>query len=185
MALYIVSALALFKMVLLLILSKGNLPLVGKAIGLFFSTVTGKTATCETAPTPVKQDHHASFLWPLFLLQREARLMDFLLEDISGAPDELVGAGVREIHQKAKSFIREKMQITPIFSQEQGDPITVETGFNPSEVVLTGHFEGSPPFQGILCHHGWKVKADTIPAIPDWFNKAPLLAQAQIEIPQK
>src|SRR5260370_40217570 len=38
----------------------------------------------------------------LALLQRESRLLDFLLEAVAGAPDEQLGAGVRELHRKAQ-----------------------------------------------------------------------------------
>src|SRR5687767_11000204 len=38
----------------------------------------------------------------LALLQTEARLVDFLMEDIAAAPDAQVGQAVREIHRKAQ-----------------------------------------------------------------------------------
>jgi hypothetical protein len=38
----------------------------------------------------------------LAMLQREGRLLDFLLEDISGASDQQIGAGVRDIHHKSQ-----------------------------------------------------------------------------------
>src|SRR4051794_37026728 len=36
----------------------------------------------------------------LAILQREGRLVDFLMEDLQGIPDAQVGAAVREVHQK-------------------------------------------------------------------------------------
>src|SRR5690242_1308117 len=50
----------------------------------------------------------------LALLQREGRLLDFLLEDISGASDEQVGAGVRELHRKAQGTLKEHLVLEPI-----------------------------------------------------------------------
>src|SRR5262249_39552190 len=50
----------------------------------------------------------------LNVLQRDGRLLDFLLEDISAATDEQVGAGVRELHKKAQAAIKEHLTLGPI-----------------------------------------------------------------------
>src|SRR5581483_11898321 len=42
----------------------------------------------------------------LTLLQREGRLVDFLLEDIQAYDDAQVGAAVRDIHQKCQAALR-------------------------------------------------------------------------------
>src|SRR5205807_3544888 len=42
----------------------------------------------------------------LALLQREGRLLDFLMEDISAAPDAQVGFGVREMHRKCQAALK-------------------------------------------------------------------------------
>src|SRR5262245_55820911 len=50
-------------------------------------------------PRPARPDGRP--LRMLALLQAEARLVDFLMEDIAGAADAQIGQAVREIHKKA------------------------------------------------------------------------------------
>src|SRR5262249_43579911 len=100
------------------------------------------------------------------LLQREGRLIDFLLEDLSGAGDEQVAAGVRELHRKAQAVLKERLTLERILPGEEDQPVEVPAGFDPSAVTLTGNVTGKPPFRGTLKHHGWRVKAYNLPAPP-------------------
>jgi hypothetical protein len=187
-AFYIILGLALTKVTILLILCKGNLNNLGHAIGTFFSVlVQGKLPTIEKNIGIIKSEPkiNADLIWPLYLLQREARLIDFLLEDISSAPDDLVGAGVRDVHGKCRKYLLEKFTIEPIISKEEGARVTLEEGFNPSKIMLTGFLEGLPPYNGILKHQGWEVLSSHMPEVPESFRKNPVLAQAELEIPQK
>ncbi len=94
----------------------------------------------------------------LTLLQREGRLLDFLMEDIDGASDDQLGAGVREIHQKCRKVLTEHLDLEPVLAKKEGDPVDVAAGFDPSAVQLTGNVTGQPPFKGTLIHPGWRVK---------------------------
>jgi hypothetical protein len=100
----------------------------------------------------------------LALLQREGRLVDFLLEDIQGYDDSQVGAAVRDIHQKCQAALREHLIMQPVLSKEEGASVEIPEGFDPSAVRLTGNLTGKPPFRGVLRHHGWRVqKIDLTP----------------------
>ena len=187
-AFYIVLGIALMKMVILLALCKGNFSNLIHAITAFFSVlVRGKTPTTEIKTSISKEDSkvNADLIWPLYLLQREARLIDFLLEDISSAPDDLVGAGVREVHAKCRKYLLEKLTLQPIISKEEGSKVSIEEGFNPNKIMLTGFLEGLPPYNGILKHQGWDVLSSQIPEVTESFRKNPVLVQAELEIPQK
>jgi hypothetical protein len=94
----------------------------------------------------------------LTLLQREGRLLDFLMEDIQGASDDQIGAGVREIHQKCQKALREHLDLEPVLAKEEGENVEVPAGFDPSAVQLTGNVTGQPPFRGKVVHAGWRVK---------------------------
>lgn len=94
----------------------------------------------------------------LALLQREGRLLDFLLEDIAAYSDEQVGAAVRDIHRQCQTALKEHLVLEPIFPQPEGANVEVPSGFDPSAVRLTGNVTGQPPFRGTLQHHGWRVK---------------------------
>jgi hypothetical protein len=187
-AFYIVLGIASMKMVILLALCKGNFSNLTYAITAFFSVlVRGKTPPTEIK-TSISKEHskvNADLIWPLYLLQREARLIDFLLEDISSAPDDLVGAGVREVHAKCRKYLLEKLTLQPIISKEEGSKVSIEEGFNPNKIMLTGFLEGLPPYNGVLKHQGWDVLSSQIPEVTESFRKNPVLVQAELEIPQK
>jgi hypothetical protein len=118
----------------------------------------------------------------LTLLQREGRLLDFLLEDISGAGDEQLGAGVRELHKKAQQVLREHLTLEPVLPQSEGATVEVPPGFDPSAVRLTGNVTGHPPFKGTLQHHGWRVKGYNLPAPPAGQDEL-VVAPAEVELP--
>jgi hypothetical protein len=93
----------------------------------------------------------------LALLQREGRLLDFLMEDIHALPDTQIGAGVRQIHADCRKALQEHLGLAPVRSEAEGSAVTVPPGFDPSAVRLTGNVTGQPPFTGTLRHPGWRV----------------------------
>ncbi len=94
----------------------------------------------------------------LTLLQRDGRLLDFLLEDISAAGDMELAAGVREIHRQCQKALKEHLVLEPVLSQEENTQVEIPAGFDPSTIRLTGNVTGQPPFKGTLIHRGWRVK---------------------------
>jgi hypothetical protein len=118
----------------------------------------------------------------LTLLQREGRLLDFLLEDISQAADEQIGAGVRELHRKAQTALKDHLVLEPVLPQNEGETVQVPPGFDPSAIRLTGNVTGQPPFRGTLHHHGWRVKDYTLAAPPE--GQDPFVIQpAEVDLP--
>jgi hypothetical protein len=131
-------------------------------------------------PEPVKRS--AEPLRLLALLQREGRLLDFLLEDISQVEDDQqIGAGVRELHRQAQAAIKEHLDLEPVLPNREDDPVTVPAGFDPSAIRLTGNVSGQPPFKGVLKHHGWRVKDYRLQAPPKGSDEF-VVAPAEVEI---
>jgi hypothetical protein len=118
----------------------------------------------------------------LALLQREGRLLDFFLEDISQATDDQVGAGVRELHRKAQAALKEHLVLEPVLPQAEGEQVEVKPGFDPSAVRLTGNVTGQPPFRGTLQHHGWRARDYSLPTPPEGQDPF-VLAPAEVELP--
>jgi hypothetical protein len=117
----------------------------------------------------------------LALLQREGRLVDFLLEDIHAYDDAQVGAAVRDIQQKCQTALREHVVLQPVLNKSEGEEVEVHAGFDPSSIRLTGNLTGKPPFRGILRHHGWRVQKFDLappPAGQDEFVVSP----AEVEL---
>lgn len=93
----------------------------------------------------------------LTLLQREGRLLDFLVEDIEGYPNDQIGAAVRDIHRNCRKAVNDHLVLQPVLPGQEGGPVEVPPGFDPSAVTLTGNVTGQPPFRGTLVHKGWRV----------------------------
>jgi Domain of unknown function (DUF2760) len=99
----------------------------------------------------------------LGVLQREARLLDFLMENLSAYDDAQIGASVRDIQVKSQGVIKKHLTLEPVLAQQEGARVTVPTGFDPSAIRLVGNVSGQPPFHGTLQHAGWRVKTAHLP----------------------
>lgn len=102
----------------------------------------------------------------LAVLQREGRLIDFLREEIDAYSDEQVGAAVRSIHESCRKAIDEHLSLEPVRSEDEGERVVIENGFDASAIRLTGNVSGKPPFKGILRHRGWRTSRVDLPADP-------------------
>jgi hypothetical protein len=118
----------------------------------------------------------------LAILQREGRLLDFLMEDISGAADAQVGFGVREMHRKCQDALKKALDLEPVLPNNENDTVSIPAGFDPSAIRLTGNVAGQPPFKGAVIHPGWRVKHLRAPAPPEGVDEF-VLAPAEVEIP--
>jgi hypothetical protein len=136
------------------------------------------TAAAVAAPAPPPAEDAALRL--LGLLQEEGRLVDFLEEDLSGYPDDQIGAAVRGIHEGCRKALRERVHIEPVLRAAEGETVTVDAGFDPAAIRLTGNVGGTPPFRGVLRHAGWRA---TRAALPERRGQDPrVLAPAEVEI---
>ncbi|MHB2017214.1 MAG: DUF2760 domain-containing protein [Candidatus Xenobia bacterium] len=100
----------------------------------------------------------------LAVLQRDGRLLDFLMEKIDGIPDAQVGAVARTVHQGCRKALQEYIKVEPVLAQSEGTAVTVEPGFDASSIRVVGNVTGDPPFKGALRHHGWRLSEITLPA---------------------
>jgi hypothetical protein len=144
-----------------------------------FKEAVTKALTPPPPPPPPKPSPEPILL--LALMQREGRLIDFLLENVDGADNETLGAGVRTIHQACQKVLKEHLDMEPVLKGEEKSSVTVPTGFDPSAIRLTGNVTGSPPFTGTLEHHGWRVTKIKI-AKPSEGQDAFILAPAEVEL---
>ncbi len=118
----------------------------------------------------------------LATLQREARLVDFLKEDLSNYSDEQVGAAVREIHRDSKSVLDRFFAIKSIRDDDEGTSIEIPAGFDAGRYRLTGKLTGSAPFRGTLRHHGWEATRCDLPAFTGSESAAKTIAPAEVEV---
>ena len=119
----------------------------------------------------------------LALLQRDGRLIDFLKEDLEGYGDAQIGAAARDIHRGCRKALEDYLTIEPVVNQAEDSPINVPSDFDPARIRLVGNVTGSPPFRGVLKHHGWLVQSERLPALPASPGPATVLSAAEVEIP--
>ncbi len=117
----------------------------------------------------------------LGLLQREARFVDFIQEDVAPYTDAEIGAAARVVHAGCRKVLGEYFTITPVRPEAEGARITLPAGFDAAAVRLTGHVVGQAPFTGTLGHRGWQVTQVQLPQLTDP-QAAKVLAQAEVEL---
>jgi hypothetical protein len=177
-------------LLLLLALGGGSLARLGLAWQAFRRVlgdpaVAEKVAPLLVPPPPVEPKPPKLSGEPLrllALLQREGRLLDFLLEDVTQADPEQIVAAVRDIHPKAQRVLQDHLTLEPVLPQREEESVEVPPGFDPSAIQLTGNVTGQPPFRGVLKHHGWRVKSYNLPAPPAGQDDL-VVAPAEVELP--
>src|SRR4051812_36926232 len=118
----------------------------------------------------------------LAVLQRDGRLVDFLLEDIDAYTDAQIGAAVRDIHRGCRKSLRDYLTIEPVLDAAEEARVTVPADFDPATIRLIGNVDGRPPFHGVLKHHGWRVKTVHLPVLPGARDESSVLAPAEVEV---
>ena len=137
--------------------------------------------TPAPAPAAVQAAPHTAALQLLGLLQREARFVDFVEEDIASDSDAEIGAAGRVVHEGCRKVLREHFQIGPVRSETEGSRLTLPAGFDAAAVRLTGNVVGQAPFTGTLGHRGWRVTGSALPQLATGHDAA-VIAQAEVEL---
>jgi hypothetical protein len=118
----------------------------------------------------------------LAALQREARLIDFVQESLTGYSDAQIGAVARDIHRDCAALLERLFALRPAVEQAEGAEVEIPAGFDPNRWRLTGNVAGQPPFRGRLVHPGWEA---TICEVPTWSGDpaaARIVAPAEVEL---
>lgn len=136
----------------------------------------------EVAAPVIRKPSQSEAVTLLATLQREARLVDFLKEDLSSYSDDQVGAAVREIQRDGSAVLERFFAIRPILTEEEGARIDVPAGFDAARYRLTGKLAGEAPFHGTLQHHGWEATRCELPAFTGSDSAARTIMPAEVEI---
>lgn len=137
------------------------------------------------APTPepvvLKEATPDAALQLLGLLQKEARFIDFIKEDITAFNDADIGVAARVVHEGCNKAINEHFTLASVRSEQEGSKVTLGKGFDASTVRLTGNIIGTAPFTGTLVHKGWQVTGIRLPKLTSGHNAA-IVAPAEVEL---
>lgn len=118
----------------------------------------------------------------LSVLQREARLVDFLKEDIAGYDDAQIGAAVREIHRDASAALERIFSLKPIRTESEGVSVTVPAGYDAGAIRLVGNVSGQPPHSGSLVHAGWQATKVELPEWTGTTTASKVVTPAEVEL---
>lgn len=135
------------------------------------------------APEPVilKEAAPDAALQLLSILQKDARFIDFIREDIATYSDADIGVAARVVHQGCNKAINEYFTLDSVRPEQEGSQITLAEGFNASEVRLIGNIVGNAPFTGAMIHKGWKVTDVRLPKLTKGHD-ANIVAAAEVEL---
>jgi hypothetical protein len=117
----------------------------------------------------------------LALLQKEARFIDFIQEDVTAYSDTDIGIAARVVHEGCSKAIHEHFSLATIRPEAEGSKITLAKEFDATQVRLTGNIVGQAPFTGTLIHKGWQVTDIHLPKLTQAHN-ANILAAAEVEL---
>ncbi|CAN7323879.1 hypothetical protein D9M68_61100 [compost metagenome] len=135
----------------------------------------------EAAAPVLKEASPVAALQLLGLLQRDARFIDFVEEDIARYSDTEIGAAARLVHDGCRGVLREHFTIRPVREEAEGSRVTLADGFDATAIRLTGNVVGSAPFHGSISHRGWKVEEVRLPRVAERHD-ATVIAPAEVEL---
>jgi len=134
----------------------------------------------QAASAPAGPRPSDGALQMLSILQRDARLVDFIMEDIATYTDDQVGAAVRGLHDQARESLARYVKLEPVIDGVEGT-FTKPALSDPAAVKFVGNVPAGKPSGGLLRHKGWRAgKIDFPPLNPK--QDSSILAPAEIEV---
>jgi len=134
----------------------------------------------STQDSEGKSQSEATAAQMLAVLQRDGRLVDFIMEDLAAYGDAQIGAAARDVHAGCRKALERHVSLAPVLDGEEGRSVTVQAGTDPARVKIIGNVAGQPPFHGVLRHRGWLVSRLDLPPLPS--TRPPVVAPAEIEV---
>ena len=172
---------------------------ISLAFRCFFALLFGGSLSPELisdlglAPKPAKPEKPAAPAPPapvfkpadgalqiLGILQRDSRMIDFLMEDISSYEDEQVGAAVRAMHSSAKDTLVRYVSLSPVIDGVEGT-FTKPPSNDPAVVKYVGNVPPAGASGGTLRHRGWRATSVSLPPLNPKQDTA-VIAPAEIEV---
>lgn len=117
------------------------------------------------------------------ILQRDSRLIDFLMEDIAQYSDDQIGAAVRTIHDDCRTALTRHITLQPLIDGVEGTYQKLDGSKppDPKRIKLIGNVPASGKVPGgTLRHRGWQATSINLPPL----GKADpsFVAPAEIEV---
>lgn len=130
-------------------------------------------------PAPVVRASDGA-LQMIAILQRDSRLVDFLMEDITGYADDQIGAAVRELHDQCRDSLARYIKLEPVVDGVEGTYAKAPSK-DPGVVKFVGNVPAKTPEGGTLRHKGWRASKVDLPVLGAKQDAA-IVAPAEMEV---
>lgn len=163
---------------------------IAEAFGYVSKPAGGQKAAAEKQPVAAASAAVRGVpdgaLQMLSLLQRDSRLIDFLMEDISSYSDDQVGAAVRSMQESARDSLKRYVRLAPVIDGVEGTFTNLSAAGSLAKDAAAIKFLGNVPADGkatggTLRHRGWRAEKIELPTLGGKQDAA-ILAPAEIEI---
>jgi hypothetical protein len=163
------------------LLFEGRLP--GDVLARYQTAAKPAGTTTTVAPPAAgpREDSGDRAVQLLAILQRDGRLIDFLLEDLGTYSDAQIGAAVRDVHANCRAALGKYMTVEPVLSEAEGDRVRVAGAIDPTRLKVIGAVPTSAAAQGIVRHRGWRVTHIALPPLAPESGRE-ILAPAEVEV---
>ena len=142
-----------------------------------------KVAPVAPPPETPKLKVSDGALQLLQILQRDSRIVDFLMEDIAGYQDDQIGAAVRTIHNDCRASIMRHFTLAPVIDGVEGTYQKIDGSKtpDPNRIKLIGNVPATGKVPGgTLRHRGWTASTINLPALGK--QDPSVLAPAELEV---
>jgi len=137
--------------------------------------------TAGPPPSRPVEDRGDRAIQLLALLQRDGRLVDFLLEDLTPYTDAQISAAVRDVHGNCRRAIDRYLPLEPILADEEGMITALRAPVDPSTVKLVGNVGSQVSYRGTVRHRGWRVGRVALPPLAPADARF-VVAPAEVEV---
>jgi Domain of unknown function (DUF2760) len=134
------------------------------------------------APPVVEAPARSEAITLLSVLQREARLVDFIQEPINSYTDAQIGAAVRNIHKDCAAVLDRLFGLKALRNEPEGSALEVPAEFDPGQFRLTGALCDKAPYRGTVSHPGWKATRCEVPLWNGRQESAMVVAPCEVEL---
>lgn len=117
----------------------------------------------------------------LATLQRDARLIDLIHEDLDQYQDAQVGAAARPCLKQCRQSLDRMLRVEKLVDANENENVPVGGDASPARYRWVGEASGNPSGLAKLVHPGWQA---TTMALPQWsgdVDDASIIAPAQVK----
>ncbi|PHQ35292.1 DUF2760 domain-containing protein [Rhodopirellula bahusiensis] len=145
------------------------------------NSVTFSPVIAEQKPAePVKpKSLQSDAVTLLAALQRDARLVDLIHEDLDQYGDDQVGAAARPCLKQCRQTLDRLLVIKPLVEAAEGQSIPVDAAASSARVRWVGESAGAT--EGKVVHAGWQASQVQLPAWSGSEGDAMVIAPTQVQ----